>query len=267
LTNIDTDRKSQPPDNSPVANLGGRQNAPVSALEWLVTCFCWAGGLVFVTSLAVYLYAYLVRFGRPAPAGSAVFPAAMDAVLFTVFATHHSVFARLGVKQRIERAAPRGTERSIFTWVASLLFLLVCLAWQPVPGVLYALQGWAAWTGYALQAAGILLTIRGSAAIDVLDLAGVRQVLDVHGGRPPRHAPLETGGVYSLVRHPIYFGWALFVFGAPHMTATRLVFAVVSTAYLAIAIPWEERRLTAVFGDQYRAYQRRVRWRMVPGVY
>jgi protein-S-isoprenylcysteine O-methyltransferase Ste14 len=79
--------------------------------------------------------------------------------------------------------------------------------------------------------------------------------------------PLETTGLYALVRHPLYFAWVLLVFGAPHMTGTRLAFALVSTAYLALAVPLEERSLIRVFGDEYRAYQRKVRWRMVPGLY
>ncbi len=232
-----------------------------------MSAVAWTGALLFVISLAFYLYAYLVRFGRPTPAGPLVLPVTVDAVVFTLFALHHSLFARIGLRRWIARVAPARMERSIYTWVASLLFLLVCAAWRPVPGVLYALHGWAAWPGYSLQIAGIVLTALGSAAIDVLDLAGVRPVLDAHAGRPPRHVPLETGGVYTLVRHPIYFGWALFVFGAPHMTATRMVFAIVSTAYLAIAIPWEEHGLLAAFGDDYRAYQRTVRWRMLPGIY
>ena len=51
------------------------------------------------------------------------------------------------------------------------------------------------------------------------------------------------------------------------MTATRLTFAVISTAYLALAIPWEERSLVRTFGPAYTAYQTQVRWRMLPGLY
>ena len=91
--------------------------------------------------------------------------------------------------------------------------------------------------------AGLLLTIRSSAALDVLDLAGVRQVQRARDGAPPRHVALETRGLYGFVRHPLYFAWALMVFGAPDMTATRATFAIVSTGYLALAIPWEERSL------------------------
>jgi protein-S-isoprenylcysteine O-methyltransferase Ste14 len=231
---------------------------------WLL--IAWLGGGVFVVSLGLFLYRFSVTFGtaRSHLVGA---PALLDTALFTIFALHHSVFARSGVKQAISRAVPAWFERSLFTWVASLLFILVVLAWQPVDGVIYRLpDGWR-WLGYAAQMVGILLTIRGSAAIDALDLAGIRPVLDARQDAAPRHVPLETGGVYGLVRHPLYFGWALFVFGAPLMTGTRGVFALVSTVYLAIAIPFEERALIHLFGDGYRSYQQRTRWRMFPGVW
>ena len=57
------------------------------------------------------------------------------------------------------------------------------------------------------------------------------------------------------------------VFASPDMTATRATFAIVTTLYLAIAIPWEERSLVQVFGRDYEAYRQQVRWRMFPGVY
>ena len=51
------------------------------------------------------------------------------------------------------------------------------------------------------------------------------------------------------------------------MTSTRLLFAVISVAYLVVAIPFEERSLVAHFGSPYEAYRRQVRWRMLPGIY
>jgi len=69
------------------------------------------------------------------------------------------------------------------------------------------------------------------------------------------------------VRHPIYLGWMLVVFGAPTMTTNRMLFAAVSSCYLLVAIPWEERSLVAEFGEAYRAYRRQVRWRILPGVW
>lgn len=221
---------------------------------------------MFVLSLAYAAACYLGRFGRPPAAGPRLVPALTDTLLFSLFALHHSLFARPAVKDRIRRMIDPAFERSFYTWVASLLFLAACRYWQPVPGTLYHLHG--AWRplGYGAQIAGLALTVAGARALDVLDLAGIRPF--VAGGRPPAdHVPLRTTGAFALVRHPLYFGWALLVCGAPDMTATRAVFACVSTAYVALAIPWEERGLIAAFGERYAAYRRAVRWRMLPFVY
>lgn len=229
--------------------------------------FAWMGAALFLISLGAFLYLYGIGFGPAAHGVSSGRAVAVNTALFSVFALHHSLLARSGMKQRLTRMLPPWMERSVFTWTASMLFLVVCLAWQPVDGTLYSLRGVFRVIGYAAQASGLVLTMLGSFAIDVLDLAGVRPVLRARSGEGVAHAVLKVDGVYAFVRHPLYFGWALFVFGAPEMTGTRLLFAFVSTAYVAIAIPFEERSLVDVFGDAYRQYQRRTRWRMVPGIW
>lgn len=234
--------------------------------------FAWAGAVAFAASLLYFLYQYFIAFGRPAPPGPWLPPAIIDLGLFSAFALHHSVLARTSFRAAVSRLASPALERSLYIWVSSILFFIVCCAWQPVPGVAYTLPGIWRWIGIGIQVTGIVLTQLGSAAIDVLDLAGVRQALKGPERLPPsdsrvEHAPLKTDGVYALVRHPIYFGWTLLVFGTPTMTATRLVFAVISTAYLAIAVPWEERSLVETFGGTYEAYRAKVRWRMLPGIY
>lgn len=228
--------------------------------------FAWTGALVFGVGLAYAAYAYGVRFGRVVAGDLHARPILIDTALFTLFAAHHSAFARSGAKAWLRRIVHPAIERSIYVWVASLLLIAVCWYWQLVPGLAYRVGAPWSWAGYAVQAVGLVLTVTGSKVLDVLDLAGVRPVLD-HPGAPERHAPLRTTGVYGLVRHPIYLGWALIVFGAPNMTATRLLFAVVSTLYLAIAVAWEERGLIREFGAEYDRYRQQVRWRMLPGVY
>lgn len=242
-----------------------RPSLPVARA--IINAVAWAGALVFVAALIFFLYSYVVRFSTVPEPGPRLGAILVDLALFTVFALHHSVFARVRLKSWVRSVAPPVLERSLYTWIASILFIIVCQFWVPVPGVLYRLEGCWSWAASVAQVAGILLVFFGSKAIDVLDLAGVRAVRRSRGGDPDTHVPLMTSGVYGVVRHPLYFGWALLVFGAPHMTATRAVFAIISTAYLAIAIPWEERRLIETFGADYRAYQTKVRWRMIPGLY
>jgi protein-S-isoprenylcysteine O-methyltransferase Ste14 len=242
---------------------------PTAGIPRLTTSatVAWTGAATFLFSLLLWAYEYLIGFDARIATLSPTAAVTFDVVLFSVFALHHSSLARSGAKQVVTTWAPAELERSIYTWTASVLFILVCTFWQPVPGTLYILHGPWRTFGYVMQIVGAILTIRSSAALDVLDLAGVRQVQRASAGTPPRHVALETNGLYGFVRHPLYFAWALMVFASPDMTATRATFAIVTTIYLAIAIPWEERSLVRVFGREYEAYRRRVRWRMLPGVY
>jgi protein-S-isoprenylcysteine O-methyltransferase Ste14 len=232
----------------------------------LSRAFAWFAAALFAASLVFFGYSYVVLFGRAAAPGDWTRPALLNALFFTVFALHHSVLARTAVRDLVQRAVTPHLERALYTCAASVLFLAVCWLWQPVPGIAYRLTGFWWWLGVAIQATGVVAAYVGSSAIDPLDLAGIRQTMRAPHGAPA-HVPLKTTGVYGLVRHPIYLGWLLVVFGAPTMTGTRLVFAIISTVYLAIAVPWEERGLLDAFGTEYRAYQQRVRWRIVPGIY
>ncbi len=224
----------------------------------------WGGAAIFAASQLWFLYCYSIRFDRLPRSDFGIAAAtAINLSLFTVFALHHSVFARLAPKRFMERLVTPELERSIYTWIASVLFIAVCTAWRPVPGTLYRLDPPWRYAAYAVQILGIILTLRASRALGVLELAGVRRAQPT----PLKTTELKTTGLYGFVRHPLYFAWTLFVFGAPDMTATRFVFACISTFYLALAVPWEERALIVTFGEDYERYRKSVRWRMIPGLY
>ena len=233
----------------------------------MAAAISWLGAAAFLASLGWSLYCFLMVWGVAVPPGPISTPVLMDAALFSVFAVHHSAFARTGLKARVVRLIPPQLERSLYTWISSVLFFMVCTLWQPVPGVLYKLEGLAAIPGYVLQAAGVALTLHAAGSMDFLDLAGVRQVRSAGRGTPPAHVALQTTGLYGFVRHPLYFSWVIFVFGSPVMTATRFAFALISSAYLAIAIHWEERSLVTLFGRAYEDYRTHVRWKMIPFLY
>lgn len=254
------------------------------ARRFAAVLYAWFGGLAFAASLAYFAYFYFVELGRLAAAGRTG-PSNAQAILwnlalFGVFATHHSLMARAGAKRWILRWLPATLERSTYVWIASALFFITCFWWRAIPGELYSSQGSLLWIGRGIQGVGLGLIAKSTAALDVLELAGVRQVSRwetpaevprpqaVQGPTGPSVAQeLQVAGVYRLVRHPLYLGWVLVVFAAPHMTAGRFAFACISTAYLLVAIPWEERAMVDAFGDEYRQYSERVRWRLIPGVY
>jgi protein-S-isoprenylcysteine O-methyltransferase Ste14 len=234
-----------------------------SLLSTARSAIAWAGGVAFTVSLLWCFSSFL--FGMPensAPGAPVLTLAVSNLVLFTLFVAHHSVFARSGVKRWIASQVLDGLERSTYVWISSLLLILVCVAWQPLPGVAYMHYGVAAIVHWLIVAAGFWVTFRSAAVLDPLELAGIRQAAG-----DTRAPAFKIVGPYHVVRHPIYLGWFLIVFGVPEMTWTRFEFAVVSSAYLVLAIPFEERSLVDAFGETYRVYQRQVRWRLLPYVW
>jgi protein-S-isoprenylcysteine O-methyltransferase Ste14 len=226
--------------------------------------FVWTGGALFIASLATVAWWYAGPLGRAnrAPGTSTGMALALDAVLFSVFALHHSLFARTPLKNAVARLVPASLLRSIYVWIASLLLVTLCALWQPVGGVLYDANAWLTVVLVIVQLTGLGLIARSVAAIDPLELAGIR-----HTDADKEPSPLQTTGPYRLVRHPLYLGWMLIVFGPALLTGDRLAFAAFSSFYLVVAIPWEERSLTAAFGQEYVRYTRQVRWRVIPYVY
>ena len=245
-----------------VSSPGGRISRP-----WRL--FAWLGAGLFGASLAYFLFSYAVTFGENQQTTARGAAVVRDLALFTLFALHHSVFARVRVRSFIARTVPTALERSVYVWTASLLLIATCALWRPVGGVAWLMAGPLGWAMYGVLALGVWISVRSAAVIDVWELAGVRQVSKPESQIPNPNSQTEfkTTGPYGLVRHPIYLGWFLMVFGVPVMTGTRLVFAVVSCAYLLIAIPLEERTLRRTTGGRYEDYMRLVRWKLVPGIY
>jgi protein-S-isoprenylcysteine O-methyltransferase Ste14 len=217
------------------------------------------GAAVFVVALAVGTWRFLA-LGTPPAEGPLLSGLLVNTVLFGIFALHHSVLAREPVKAAMARLVSPSLERSTYVWVASVLFLVACLAWRPIAGVVYRIPPPWAWLIGALQLTGGLLTLDAARRIDLRVLAGLRP-------EPAQDGQLVARGTYRVVRHPIYLGWVLLVWATSDMTTGRLVFAIISTAYLVVAVPFEERSLRRRFGPPYDAYRRQVRWRIVPGLY
>lgn len=115
-----------------------------------------------------------------------------------------------------------------------------------------------------LQLAGAVGILIALLSTGVLEFAGVVQVARLLGNGPEdeqKSSPrLQTGGVYRVVRHPLYLFGMMVIWALPVMTYNLLVFNVSSTLYFAIGSWIEEKRLERQFGEDYRAYRRRVPW-------
>ena len=225
----------------------------------------------FAASLGCFAYVYGVRLAAGSPPSTTpgiLGGLAVNAGLFGLFAVHHSLLARSEARRWMANHLPDGLERATYVWAASILFAIACAWWQPLPGELYRAGGPARAVGFGMQAAGILLVVRAGAVLDLRELAGIRQAASpsvANGGG--RSTELRVRGPYRRLRHPLYAGLLLVLLGAPDMTYSRLWFALLSAAYIVVAIGWEERDMAARFGERYARYRAEVPWRLVPGVY
>jgi methanethiol S-methyltransferase len=216
------------------------------------------GLVAFVGSIVILFWWWATVAGSGDPGGGMT-AAAIDAVLFSLFALHHSLLARRGAKQLVERFVPSDMVRTSYVLSASVLLVAMCGLWQPVGGTVYRAAGLTAAVLMLLQSAGALIGVLAVRRISVRELAGVTA--------PGTDDQLERRGPYRLVRHPLYLGWILVFACTPNMTGDRLVFAVVSSAYLLVAMPFEEAGLLQQFGNGYLEYRRLVRWRLIPYIH
>ncbi|MFN7955326.1 MAG: isoprenylcysteine carboxylmethyltransferase family protein [bacterium] len=224
------------------------------------------GVLAYALFLVTFLYAigFLGNFAVPKSidsprTGSLGAALATDLILLGVFAVQHSVMARPGFKKAWTRIVPASIERSTYVLFSSIALIALFAWWRPLGGIVWELDGVVARTiAQALFATGFATVLVATFLINHFDLVGLRQVWTYLRGREYRPLRFATPGPYRHIRHPLYVGWLLAFWATPTMTATHLLFAVATTAYIAIAVRWEERDLAAVHGAAYRAYQERV---------
>lgn len=188
-----------------------------------------------------------------------------NVALLALFALPHSLMARPAFKRRWRLLVPDAIERSAYIFVSGALLALLCLAWQPMPGLLWQVDNELARVGLrALFAGGLLVLAWSIFSIDALHFHGLKQAF----GRQ-EDPPFAMRGPYRYVRHPIQSGLIVALWATPELTAGHMLFASVLTIYSVIAsLMLEERDLRSAIGDAYQDYRRRVpafipslRWR------
>jgi len=183
----------------------------------------------------------------------------INLALLALWAVPHSVMARPGFKERWTKIVPKSIERSTYVLISSAILILLYWQWRPMTGVVWEVE--AAWAQYLLWAVllgGIVLVLLSTFIINHFDLFGLRQVW--FNFRQKAHADpgFKVTFFYKFVRHPLYVGWIMSMWGTPSMTTGHLLFAAGLTTYILIAIRYEERDLVKFLGDDYVRYKEKV---------
>ncbi|HVK79540.1 MAG TPA: isoprenylcysteine carboxylmethyltransferase family protein [Verrucomicrobiae bacterium] len=186
---------------------------------------------------------------------------AINLALLGVFALQHTIMARPRFKRALTRFVPTAIERSIFVTAASLALVLVMWQWRPIPALIWSVETPAlAASITALSWAGWGLVLASTFLISHFHLFGLSQGF----ARVLNLAPdvsdqkLVTPLFYRWVRHPLYAGFIIAFWAAPHMSLGHLLFASATSGYILIGIWFEERDLVAHFGARYETYRAQV---------
>jgi len=228
--------------------------------------------LVFAYGLTSYLAFFLTYLYAVGFVGNLVVPKSLDSAptapflqalfidlgLLGLFAVQHSVMARPFFKRAILRAIPQAAERSTYVLASSLALMLLFWQWSPLGGVVWEVHEPVFRAAlYGTFAFGWLLVLVTTFLINHFDLFGLRQVWLNLIGREYTSLRFVTPGPYRLIRHPLYLGWLFAFWSTPTMTVTHLLFAIMTTGYILVAIQLEERDLVDAH-PEYAEYRRRV---------
>ena len=224
------------------------------------------GSFSYLIFLATFLYAvgFIGNFGVPSTLdGTATGPLgislAIDVLLLTLFAVQHSVMARKWFKEWWTKIVPKPIERSTYVLFSSVALILMFALWRPLGGVIWSVEDPIGQIVLrSLFAFGWGLVLFSTFVINHFDLFGLRQVWRNLLGQPESAMRFTTPGPYKLVRHPLYVGWLFAFWMTPVMTTAHLLFSIATTAYILLAIRFEERDLVREHGETYEQYRKAV---------
>lgn len=202
------------------------------------------------------LVPYSVDHGREA---MPFLPALLiDCGLIALFGLQHSIMARPTFKRAWTRIVPKKAERSIYVMIANVVLILLVWQWRPIPSPVLWHADSTVMTAvtWGVMGFGVVFLVWATFLIDHFELLGLKQGWAAFRNEPVQHPKFVTPYVYRLVRHPQYLGWLMIFWATPHMTAGHALLAAGITAYILIAIQFEERNLRYFIGpvyDEYRA--------------
>lgn len=155
-------------------------------------------------------------------------------------------------KMNVRRVTSQETTILILLLIGMLIIPLVYAFSNWLDFANYALPAWTGWLGVTILAGALFVFWRAHADLG-LNWSPTLEIRDKH--------ELITKGIYGVVRHPMYASQWLWIIAQPlllqNWIAGWLNFLVFVVFY-AVRVKAEEQLMIEQFGDDYRAYMKKV---------
>ena len=181
-----------------------------------------------------------------------------DVLLSLPFFVQHSAMLRKGARARIAAVIPPVYQSAVYATASGVALLIVVLLWQPSTVRLFTLAPPWRYLAHGFALAALALFIWGFRSLRSFDPLGIRPLTGHLRSKPHEPCPFAVRGAYRLVRHPLYLAIIVLFWSNPDLTADRLLFDGLWTAWIVVGTLLEERDLVAELGDAYRSYRRSV---------
>tara|TARA_R110000868_G_scaffold86347_8_gene242260 strand:- start:60298 stop:61029 length:732 start_codon:yes stop_codon:yes gene_type:complete len=225
------------------------------------------GIVAYCIFLVAFLYAigFVGNFFVPKTIDSGIEPSLLKAILtntilLSVFALQHSIMARPKFKEWFTSIFSQAMERSTYILLSSLALLLVYWQWQPITTLVWETENTilsSILTGIFFL--GWVIVLLSTFMINHFELFGLAQIFDNLKNRKTSNPKFQTNYFYKLVRHPIMLGFLIAFWATPVMTLGHLLFSIVTTLYIFVAVKYlEEKDLRNFIGEEYETYQKEV---------
>jgi protein-S-isoprenylcysteine O-methyltransferase Ste14 len=210
--------------------------------------------LAYLVGMSSLLYFFwFVEFGD-----TATIPFNSELVLsniavFLVFPLQHSILPRKFIKERISPYL----HRSLYVLTSGIALWIVLLGWKNFGPFLYRDVA-PPWFFNIFFYAALVLLIVCTIALNHSQMYGLFQGYAAWKGLPMPQGKLETKGIYGIVRHPITSLFIVALWSHESLTAGRLLFNGLFTAYALVGTIFEERSLVQEMGRDYLEYRKKV---------
>lgn len=240
-------------------------NQPIrttTAERLLAVCYGFACHALFVLAVGTMIASMFFGMGQALGRVPAPWSLVLNALLLLQFPLVHSAMLTPMGAKALKKLAPGSVAGAMMTTtyviVASIQVFVLFAFWTPSGVIWWEASGAIGWLLIGLYTCAWLLLLKAIWDAGIGLQTGLLGWWAVVRGRKPVFPTMPTGGLFKLIRQPIYAAFFLTLWTVPTWTPDQLAVALVLSTYCITGPLLKETRFRQRFGAAFADYAARV---------